>query len=40
MNTGKYGFAQFLEFVNRYEFEKIVKKYKGNYRVREFDCII
>ncbi len=38
MNTGKYVFAQLLEFVNRYEFEKIVKKYSGNYRVREFDC--
>lgn len=38
MNTGKYVFAQLLEFVNRYEFEKIVKKYNGNYRVREFDC--
>lgn len=38
MNTGKYIFAQLLEFVNKYEFEKIVKKYNGNYRVREFDC--
>lgn len=38
MNSGKYVFAQVLCFVNRYEFEKIVKKYNGNYRVREFDC--
>jgi len=38
MNTGKYVFAQLFEFVNRYEFEKIIKKYNGNYRVREFDC--
>ena len=38
MNTGKYVFSQLLEFVNRYEFEKIVKQYSGNYRVREFDC--
>jgi Domain of unknown function (DUF4372)/Transposase DDE domain len=38
MNSGKYVFAQLLHFVNRYEFEKIVKKYNGNYRVREFDC--
>lgn len=38
MNTGKYIFSQLLEFVNRYEFEKIVKQYNGNYRVREFDC--
>ncbi len=38
MNTGKYVFSQLLEFVNRYEFEKIVKQYNGNYRVRKFDC--
>ena len=31
MNSGKYVFAQVLCFVNRYEFEKIVKKYNGNY---------
>lgn len=38
MNSGKYVFAQVLCFVNRYEFNKLVKKYNGNYRVREFDC--
>lgn len=38
MNSGKYVFSQILELVNRYEFEKIVKTYKGNYRVREFNC--
>jgi hypothetical protein len=38
MNSGKYIFSQLLDFVNRYEFEKIVKKYKGNYRVRELNC--
>lgn len=38
MNTGKYVFSQILELVNRYEFEKIVKKYNGNYRVRELNC--
>jgi len=38
MNSDKYVFAQLFEFVNRYEFEKIIKKYNGNYRVREFDC--
>lgn len=38
MNTGKYVFSQILELVNKYEFEKIVKKYNGNYRVREFNC--
>ena len=38
MNSGKYVFSQLLDFVNRYEFEKIVKKYNGNYRVRELNC--
>ena len=38
MNSAKYVFAQVLCFVNRYEFYKIVKKYNGNSRVREFDC--
>ncbi|MBP7470176.1 MAG: DUF4372 domain-containing protein, partial [Flavobacterium sp.] len=33
MNSGKYVFSQILELVNRYEFEKIVKTHKGNYRV-------
>lgn len=38
MNSGKYIFSQLLDFVNRYDFEKIVKKYNGNYRVRELNC--
>lgn len=38
MNTGKYVFSQILELVNKYEFEKIVNKYNGNYRVRELNC--
>ena len=38
MNSGKYVFAQVLQFVNRYEFEKLVAHYRGNYRVRELTC--
>jgi len=38
MNRGKYVFSQILELVNKYEFEKTVKKYNGNYRVRELNC--
>lgn len=38
MNSGKYIFSQILEFVNRYEFDKIVKQYNGDYRVRELNC--
>lgn len=38
MNSGKYVFSQILQFVNKYEFEKCVKRYKGDYRVRELNC--
>lgn len=38
MNSGKYVFSQLLEFVNRYEFDKCVKRYSGNYHVRHLNC--
>lgn len=38
MNTGKYVFTQLLHFVNKYEFEKCVKRYNGDYRVRDLNC--
>ena len=38
MYSGKYVFAQLLSFVDRYEFNKCVKRYFGNYRVRGLDC--
>ena len=38
MNTGKYVFAQTLSLVNRYEFQKCVNRYNGDYRVRELNC--
>jgi len=38
MNSGKYIFAQLLQFVNRYEFDKLVKNYNGDYRTRDFNC--
>ena len=38
MNSGKYIFSQLLELVNKYEFEKCVKRYNGDYRVRELNC--
>jgi hypothetical protein len=38
MNTGKTVFAQILEHLPRYEFDKFVKKYEGNHRVRKFPC--
>jgi hypothetical protein len=38
MNTGETVFAQILEHLPRYEFDKYVKKYKGNHRIRKFSC--
>jgi hypothetical protein len=38
MNAGKTVFAQILEHLPRYEFDKFVKKYEGNHRVRKFPC--
>ncbi len=38
MNSGKYVFTQILHFANRYEFEKCVNNYNGDYRTRELNC--
>lgn len=38
MNTGKYVFAQLLALVNRYEFQKCVNRYSGDYRTRGLNC--
>lgn len=38
MNQGKPIFRQLLELVSRYEFNKCVKRYGGNHRVRQFSC--
>ena len=38
MNAGKTVFAQILEHLPRYEFDKFVEKYEGNHLVRRFSC--
>lgn len=38
MNDGKYIFTQVTQLVPRQIFQRLVKKYKGDYRVREFNC--
>ena len=38
MNSGKYVFAQLLEFIPRYEFDKYVSLYNGDFRTRELNC--
>jgi len=38
MDTGKTVFSQLMDVVPKYKFQKIVKRHKGNYRVRSFRC--
>jgi len=38
MNSGKYVFSQLLQFISRYEFEKYVSAYNGDFRTRELNC--
>jgi len=38
MNQGKYVFSQIMGFLYQYEFDKCVKRYDGNNRVRNLDC--
>jgi len=38
MNKGRYVLRQILDVVHRETFDRIVKKHKGNYRVKHFTC--
>ena len=38
MYGGQLVFSQVMEFLQRYQFQKCVAKYKGNYRTRRFSC--
>ncbi|MBJ6369893.1 IS4 family transposase [Snuella sedimenti] len=38
MNRGKYVFAQVLSLVNRYEFQKCVDRYNGDYGTSKLNC--
>lgn len=38
MNQGKTIFSQLTSFFSKYEFDKCVKRYKGNYKVIRFTC--
>ena len=39
MYSGKMIFAQVMEFLPMYEFQKCVDRYQGNYRTRTFSCL-
>jgi hypothetical protein len=38
LNTGKTIFTQIMEFLPEYEFNKCVKRYNGNYKIKSFTC--
>ncbi len=38
MNTGRTILSQLFDFIPKYEFDKCVDKYEGNYRVKSFTC--
>ncbi len=38
MNTGRYLFAQLIDFLPKRDFDRCVLKYKGNRRTRRFSC--
>ena len=38
MNIGKYIFAQIIDFLPRYRFDKLVKKYKGDWHAKDLTC--
>ena len=37
MNHGKYVFSQVIEFIPRYQFDKLVKLYKGDWHVKNLN---
>ena len=38
MNAGRTVFSQAMDFLPTYEFDQCVRRYTGNYRVRDFTC--
>ena len=38
MNTGRSLLSQILTYIPKYQFDKIIEKYKGNYKAQEFSC--
>ena len=38
MHAGRIVFSQLLDFLPRYEFNKCVRRYRGNHRIRTFSC--
>ena len=38
MNSGRYIFSQVTDYIPRYEFDKCVRRYNGDYHTRGFNC--
>ena len=38
MHEGRLVFAQLMDFIPKRDFDECVKRYRGNYRVRDFSC--
>jgi len=38
MNAGRFVFSQLIDFLPKYEYDKCVRRYRGNHRVRTFSC--
>lgn len=38
MNSGSYVFKQVIDLFPKYQFDKLVKKYNGHYKVKSFSC--
>ena len=39
MYTGRLVFAQLMDFHPKYDFDRSVARYRGDYKVREFSCL-
>ncbi|MBM4083936.1 MAG: DUF4372 domain-containing protein, partial [Planctomycetes bacterium] len=39
MHTGRIVFSQLMDFCPWHEFATCVRRYRGQYRVREFSCL-
>ena len=39
MNQGKYAFSQLISFVPRYEFDKCVKRFSGDFKSQTSDLL-
>ena len=39
MHAGRVVFSQLMDFFPMYEFQKLVRHYRGNYKVRTFSCL-